>query len=158
MISSSISYRLDSVGIAGFGHDFHALDGEDSAVVEIFESFGSGDTSLLSHFVFLMGPVLPVLQYLPTKQNKTFKRLRATMGGIADDLLARNRGEKIGKQVVEEKSIMGLLSTSFILSRSNSRLIPGLSKGGDHYILPWYVSGRNIGAGRFHLDSPPLSH
>ncbi|KAF8148841.1 cytochrome P450 [Crassisporium funariophilum] len=100
---------LDSVGIAGFGHDFHALDGKDSPVVEVFNSFSSGNTSVLSHFVFLMGPVLPMLMNLPTKRNRMFKRLRTTMGGIADELLARNRGEKAGKPSLEDKSIIGLL-------------------------------------------------
>jgi len=57
-----------------------------------------------------MGPVLPILQYLPTKQNRMFKRLRLTMGEIADELLARNRKEKEGKALTEEKSIIGLLS------------------------------------------------
>ncbi|KAF8166821.1 cytochrome P450 [Pholiota molesta] len=101
---------LDAIGIAGFGHDFHALDGKESAVVDVFDSFASGDISLLSHFVFLMGPVLPILQKLPTKQNLTFKKLRATMRAIADELLERNRREKAGKGGVgEEKSIIGLL-------------------------------------------------
>ncbi|KAF8148864.1 cytochrome P450 [Crassisporium funariophilum] len=118
---------LDSVGIAGFGHDFHALEGKDSAVVEVFNSFGSGDTSFLSHFVFLMGPVLPVLQNLPTKQNRMFKRLRTTMGGIADELLARNRREKEGKALMEEKSIIGLLikaeTTSSSLGMSQEEIL-----------------------------------
>ncbi|KAF8972060.1 cytochrome P450 [Flammula alnicola] len=118
---------LDAVGIAGFGHDFHALDGKDSAVVEVFESFGSGDTSFLSHFVFLMGPVLPILQNLPTKQNRTFKRLRSTMGDIADELLARNRKEKEGKALTEEKSIIGLLikaeTTSSSLGMSQEEIL-----------------------------------
>jgi hypothetical protein len=39
-----------------------------------------------------------------------FKRLRLTMGEIADELLARNRKEKEGKALTEEKSIIGLLS------------------------------------------------
>ena len=58
-----------------------------------------------------MGPVLPILQYLPTKQNRMFKRLRLTMREIADELLARNRNEKEGTALSEEKSIIGLLST-----------------------------------------------
>ncbi|KAJ3498395.1 hypothetical protein NLJ89_g10225 [Agrocybe chaxingu] len=101
---------LDSVGVAGFGHDFDALDGEDSAIVDVFESFGSDDTSLLSRFVFLMGPVFPTLQNLPTKKNRMLRRLRYTMRDIADELLARNRREKEGKQMSEEKSVIGLLA------------------------------------------------
>ncbi|PPQ78494.1 hypothetical protein CVT25_011835 [Psilocybe cyanescens] len=108
-ISIDVQACLDSVGIAGFGHDFRALEGKDSPVVDVFESFSSEDTSWISRFVFLMGPVLPVLQNLPTGQNRTLKRLRETMGEIADELLARNRKEKEGKSMVEEKSIIGLL-------------------------------------------------
>ncbi|CAA7269644.1 unnamed protein product [Cyclocybe aegerita] len=119
---------LDSIGIAGFGHDFHALDGKDSAVVKVFESFGSGDTGFLSRFVFLMGPVFPTLQNLPTKQNRIFKRLRDTMGEIADDLLARNRREREEKQLSEEKSIIGLLikaeTTNGTFSTQNSMRLP----------------------------------
>lgn len=107
---------LDSVGIAGFSHDFHALEGKNPPVVDVFESFSDEDTSWLSRFVFLMGPVLPILQNLPTKQNKTLKRLRTTMGEIADELLARNREEKDGKSIVEEKSIIGLLSECSVVT------------------------------------------
>ena len=61
-----------------------------------------------------MGPVLPILQRLPTKQNRIFKRLRTTMGEIADELLVRTRREEEGKALMEEKSIISLLSTHFI--------------------------------------------
>jgi hypothetical protein len=39
-----------------------------------------------------------------------WKRLRSTIRDIADELLARNRMEKEGKALIEEKSIIGLLS------------------------------------------------
>lgn len=85
--------------------------------MEVFESFGSdSDTSALSRFVFLMGPVLPILQNLPTKQNRTLKRLNSTMRGIADELLARNRKATEEKSATEDKSIIGLLSMSHSLS------------------------------------------
>jgi hypothetical protein len=64
-----------------------------------------------------MGPVLPFLQYLPTKQNRMWKRLRSTTRGIADELLARSRKEKEGKALTEEKSIIGLLSTYEVNNR-----------------------------------------
>jgi hypothetical protein len=83
-------------------------------VVEVFEGIGAADTSLMSHFVFLMGPVLPILLKLPTGENRMFKRLRLTMSKIADELLDRTRREKAGKITgevkAEEKSIIGLLS------------------------------------------------
>ncbi|KAF4616127.1 hypothetical protein D9613_011263 [Agrocybe pediades] len=115
---------LDSVGIAGFGHDFHALEGNNSPVVDVFDSFGSDDSSALSRFVFLMGPVLPILQHLPTKRNKIFKRLNSTMRGIADELLARNRR---GKEESNDKSIIGLLikaeATSSSLGMSQEEIL-----------------------------------
>lgn len=61
-----------------------------------------------------MGPVLPTLQNLPTSDNRLFKKLRATMSEIADELLDRTRKEREGKltgEKAEEKSVIGLLST-----------------------------------------------
>ncbi len=86
-------------------------------VVDIFESFASGDTSLISRFVFLLGPVFPILQKLPTKENLIIKRLKATMKGIAKELLERNREGGVGadKGIGEEKSIIGLLSKSIVI-------------------------------------------
>ncbi|KAF8075757.1 cytochrome P450 [Lyophyllum atratum] len=101
---------LDSIGIAGFGHDFGSLDGKHPAVVEIFESMKPG-TSALSHFIFLLGPVIPFLLRLPIGDNKIWAKLRATMGEIADELLDRTRKEKQGSvaEKREEKSVIGLL-------------------------------------------------
>ena len=111
---------LDSIGIAGFGHDFHSLDGHRSPVADVFDSFGTEDTSLFSHFVFLLGPVLPMPLNLPTERNKTMKRLNATMTDIADVLLEGMRKEReaeagaaVGggvQEKSEEKLIIWLLS------------------------------------------------
>lgn len=101
---------LDSIGIAGFGHDFGSLDGKHPAVVEVFESMKPG-TSALSHFVFLLGPVIPFLLRLPIGDNRIWAKLHATMGEIADELLERTRKEKQGLlgEKAEEKSVIGLL-------------------------------------------------
>ncbi|RDB20296.1 hypothetical protein Hypma_012676 [Hypsizygus marmoreus] len=103
---------LDSIGIAGFGHDFGSLDGKHPSVVEVFEMIGTSNRSVFSHLVFLMGPVLPLLLKLPTGENRLFARLRITMSEIADELLARTRKEKEEKlagEKTEGKSIIGLL-------------------------------------------------
>ena len=42
-----------------------------------------------------------------------FRRLRRTMGGIADELVSRDRG--IGTRKEEEKSIIGLLCEFLLL-------------------------------------------
>lgn len=111
--------RLDSIGIAGFGHDFQSLDGASSSVSDVFESFDRDDTGLISHLIFLLGPVLPYLLKLPTEQNRIFRKMRVAMGEIADELLARTRKEKEGGLAgkAEEKSVIGLLSKAPLLLR-----------------------------------------
>lgn len=123
---------LDSIGIAGFGHNFHAIEGHESPVVEVFESFGSTDTSIISQLVFFLGPVFPMLQKLPTKRNRMFKRLRTTIRGISDELLERNRREKAGLSTGEtDKSIIGLLGTSSYLGIFYLDLKKWFSQGWD---------------------------
>ena len=87
-------------------------------MVDVFDSFASGDTGLFSRFVFLLGPVFPILQKLPTKENLIFKRLKATMKGIAEELLERNREGNEGseKGISEDRSIIGLLGRWILIS------------------------------------------
>ena len=44
---------LDSIGIAGFGHDFGALEGKKSTVEQVFDAFGTlkPDVRLLASFI-----------------------------------------------------------------------------------------------------------
>ncbi|KAK2462255.1 hypothetical protein APHAL10511_005751 [Amanita phalloides] len=49
---------LDSIGIAGFGHDFKALEGHQSPVIKVFESFNTLRNSS-QRFFFLLGPIFP---------------------------------------------------------------------------------------------------
>ncbi|KAF8871926.1 cytochrome P450 [Infundibulicybe gibba] len=102
---------LDSIGIAGFGHDFGSLDGKRTSVADVFASFGTAGTSSFSNLIFLLSPVLPMLTKLPTGRNQVMKRLHVAMSAIADELLERTRKEREGqaKGSPEEKSIIGLL-------------------------------------------------
>ena len=123
--SLTLYHRLDSIGIAGFSHNFGALDGNNTPVVDVFDSFASSDTSFLSKLVFFLGPVFPMLQNLPTRQNRMFRRLRRTMGGIADELVSRDRSmREEGKgRKEEEKSIIGLLCEFLFENVGNGGLI-----------------------------------
>ncbi|KAF8994355.1 cytochrome P450 [Cyathus striatus] len=136
---------LDSIGISGFSHDFHALDGAHSPVVDVFESFGNTDHSFLSRLIFLLGPVFPILQKIPTERGRMLKRLRNTMGGIADVLLERSRKEKEGGGA--DKSIIGLLikaeNEQGVLGMSQEEILAqmvGLLMGADetkNVLLQW---------------------
>ncbi|KAF8623174.1 hypothetical protein AX17_007530 [Amanita inopinata Kibby_2008] len=105
---------LDSVGIAGFGHDFETLADKRTPVADAFDSFGTvlQGESALSKTVFLLGPFFPFLLYLPTARGRLFQGLRRAMSEIADELLERARREKQGQimsGMAEDKSIIGTL-------------------------------------------------
>ncbi|KAJ6579630.1 cytochrome P450 [Mycena vulgaris] len=102
---------LDSIGIAGFSHDFRSLDGEYSAVAAAFDSLSFEGTGVLSNLVFILGTQLPFLAHLPTARNRIMKGLRRTMSGIADELLEKTRREKKSHITDEtaDRSVIGLL-------------------------------------------------
>ncbi|KAG2344474.1 cytochrome P450 [Suillus weaverae] len=103
---------LDTIGIAGFSHDFGSLDGKHASVTEVFDSFGSSpQASALHRVFFLLGSAFPIIAKIPTKRTKLSKKLNVTMGEISNDLLLRSRREKDVnvKEAEEEKSIIGLL-------------------------------------------------
>ncbi|KAG1729375.1 cytochrome P450 [Suillus lakei] len=103
---------LDTIGIAGFSHDFGSLDGKHASVTEVFDTFGNNpQPSAVNQIVFLLASAFPIIVKIPTKRGKLTKKLNATMGEISNDLLLRSRREKDVdvKDAEEEKSIIGLL-------------------------------------------------
>ncbi|KAF9466901.1 cytochrome P450 [Collybia nuda] len=97
---------LDSIGIAGFSHDFGSLDGKPCAVVDAFESLSNDRPSTLATIMFLLSVFFPSLQNLPTERRKKLSELTRCLREIADVLLERN---KQGSADNDEKSIIGLL-------------------------------------------------
>ncbi|KAG2068513.1 cytochrome P450 [Suillus decipiens] len=103
---------LDTIGIAGFSHDFGSLDGKHADVTEVFDTFGNNSrASAVNQVLFLFASVFPIIARMPTRRTNLTKKLNATMGEISNDLLLRSRQEKDVnmKEVEEEKSIIGLL-------------------------------------------------
>ncbi|KAG2035768.1 cytochrome P450 [Suillus americanus] len=106
---------LDTVGIAGFSHDFGSLDGKRASVTEAFDTFGANQKASAVNKVFMLfASVFPIITKIPTKRANLFKKLGVTMEEISNDLLTRSRREKdmnmSGRD--EEKSIIGLLIKS----------------------------------------------
>ncbi|KAF8890475.1 cytochrome P450 [Infundibulicybe gibba] len=83
--------RLDTIGMAGFSHDFGALKGRTSAVSEAFGSFGDAKPDLLTMMMFIIGPVFPWMFKLPAKRNILLANLKKHTQAIADTLLEENR-------------------------------------------------------------------
>ncbi|KAH9928830.1 cytochrome P450 [Fomitopsis serialis] len=101
---------LDTIGIAGFSHDFGTLLGKPSAVAATFNDFANLKPSLLGGAMqFVVGGVFPWVLKLPTDFRKLVDRLNAGMGEIAQELLENSRKESEGEIKTEDKSIIGLL-------------------------------------------------
>ncbi|KAJ7916309.1 cytochrome P450 [Mycena leptocephala] len=102
---------LDSIGIAGFSHDFRCLDGEKSPVTAAFHAMEITEASLLTNLVFFLSVMFPVLLRLPTERIRLFRELRRSMNVIAERLLENTRREKEGNVAEEhtDKSVIGLL-------------------------------------------------
>ncbi|KAF8838204.1 cytochrome P450 [Paxillus ammoniavirescens] len=105
---------LDTVGIAGFSHDFGSLDGKTTPVTDVFNSFGASQESALAAFLFLLSWTFPVLTKPPTSRTKLVQKLNQEMGEISNVLLTRTREEREARVMgdKEEKSIIGLLIKS----------------------------------------------
>ncbi|KAG1742259.1 cytochrome P450 [Suillus paluster] len=103
---------LDTIGIAGFSHDFGSLDGKHASVTEVFDTFvNNSRASAVNQFAILLAQAFPViLKMMPTKRTNLAKKLGATMGEISNKLLIRSRREKdASMKDAEEKSVIGQL-------------------------------------------------
>nr|VWP00746.1 N/A [Ganoderma boninense] len=105
---------LDSIGIAGFSHDFGSLEGRPSAVAEVFDAMGHVKPGILTAAALFFGNVFPILWRLPTQTRRLQLKLNKCMEEIAVPLLGSTRREMkgLGEKGKEEKSIIGLLSAS----------------------------------------------
>ncbi|KAG1842981.1 cytochrome P450 [Suillus subalutaceus] len=106
---------LDTIGIAGFSHDFGSLDGKRASVTKVFDTFGNNQqASTVNKVLRLLASPFPIITKMPTKRSNLMKKLSETMEEISNDLLVRSRREKDVNMSErdEEKSIIGLLIKS----------------------------------------------
>ncbi|KIJ28906.1 hypothetical protein M422DRAFT_215237 [Sphaerobolus stellatus SS14] len=117
---------LDTIGVAGFSHDFGTLQGQHSVVAETFDSFTrvqNKPPSYRSLIMSLFVPVLPFLLKLPGNPRlRSVKKLHKATGEVADDLLKRMRDEKAAKSS-KEKGPRSLIETLILAEGANSSQI-----------------------------------
>lgn len=101
-------HSLDSIGIAGFSHDFGSLDGKPCTVADAFENLSTGKSSVLESIMFLLSVLIPILRNLPSKRQTKLLELSRSLQEIANILLERNKNANA--DINDEKSIIGLLS------------------------------------------------
>ncbi|KIL67277.1 hypothetical protein M378DRAFT_159681, partial [Amanita muscaria Koide BX008] len=97
---------LDSMGIAGFGHDFRSLDGHESPVSEALDAVLKNNSF---RALLLFGVFFPQLFKLPLKQTKMLRRMQKAFSDIAKVLLDNFQQEKESSNVEKDRSILGLL-------------------------------------------------
>lgn len=108
--------RLDSIGIAGFSHNFQTLEGKKSAISEVFNAFGNIKPSPMQLATFILAGVFPsfarVLMGIPSARKTLVANFSDVTEVISRELLERSRKEK--EMAVEaskgDHSIIGLLS------------------------------------------------
>ncbi|CCL99010.1 uncharacterized protein FIBRA_01018 [Fibroporia radiculosa] len=113
---------LDSIGIAGFSHDFGTLHGRHSAVGELFGAFGMLKPTFLNTATFVVGLVFPILTRAPTQFRVLVKRLNTIMGEVGEELLNNIQKESQTGVKIDDKSIIGLLIKAESGSADSSQL------------------------------------
>ncbi|KAF7360241.1 Cytochrome P450 [Mycena venus] len=96
---------LDTIGLAGFSHDFETLSGKTSQIDAAFDSVGS-KPSLFDTVVFMLSLVSPIFDKIPTGSGSVFRQLTKTMRSLGDKFLATTG------DVTTDKSVIGLLVKS----------------------------------------------
>lgn len=97
---------LDSIGIAGFSHDFGTLQGRQSDVADAFAQFGTAGAKPSKLFLIAMalGSTFPFLIKLPMGRTSSLRMIHDTTEVIGARLLQQTRGETDGSGTKTEKS------------------------------------------------------
>ncbi|KAK0455623.1 cytochrome P450 [Desarmillaria tabescens] len=95
---------MDSIGIAGFSHDFGAIDGKP----QIFDSVDLTSGAAVFALMTIVGSVFPAVLRLPSKRKDDLTAMKRMFTSIADKLLAK--AKEHGNE--EDKSVLGLLLKS----------------------------------------------
>ncbi|KIL58929.1 hypothetical protein M378DRAFT_170017 [Amanita muscaria Koide BX008] len=97
---------LDSMGIAGFGHDFRSLDGHKSPVSEALDGLLEDNSFRV---VLILGLLFPPVLKLPLRQTEIMRRMHKAFSDIATVLLEKSQQEKELSNGEKDRSILGLL-------------------------------------------------
>ncbi|KAJ6579644.1 cytochrome P450 [Mycena vulgaris] len=103
-----IQHCLDSLGVAGFSHDFESLSGDHCIVTAAFHALRSHGTNSASDMIFRLASTWPILRNVPTAKNRIIQDFQACISRIATDVLERN----VGKGGTDS-SVLGLLSMCY---------------------------------------------
>jgi hypothetical protein len=99
---------LDTMGIAGFSHDFGALDEKMSPVARSFQEVADAKPGLTDAVILFLSPAIHALEYLPTNRQSSILSLRESCRNIAKHIMKEAEVDEKA-----ERSILALLGKSF---------------------------------------------
>jgi hypothetical protein len=99
------SISLDTIGFAGFSHDFGSLSGRSSDVSAAFDGIATHQLGILDGILLFIQLAFPVIDSAPTPRQRAVDNLNKACGVIAKQVIAKAKVEEKG-----ERSIMGLMS------------------------------------------------
>lgn len=102
---------LDSIGIAGFSHDFGSLRGEQSELKKAFDAVANANKRGVDRILFLLAFAIPVLLKVPTEHKSRILSMTAKLRVIAENLLESSRSDQ-EKGVISNsgRTVIGALS------------------------------------------------
>jgi hypothetical protein len=116
--TANLTHSLDTIGLAGFGHDFGTLSGKESSIAAAFDTIAT-KSSFWDETFFMLSFVLPIANSIPTGRQVLLNQLTKTMFSLGDKFLATTC------DVATDKSVMGLLGMCGISSKSSMALTLG---------------------------------
>jgi len=97
---------LDSIGLAGFGYNFKAIEDQDSPVNEVFRHFNDSSSNDIRLMIDIISPIFPFIFNVPTRTVRMFRKLNKATSKFAAELLKKNSGKEKDNS---DQSLLGLL-------------------------------------------------
>jgi hypothetical protein len=106
---------LDSIGIAGLGHDFGSLDGKHTPLSRVFDSFASTPQTTTDSVLMLLDVVLPLVRAFPNQHTRFLETMGKECEKLADALIQRIRNVELNeeKSMMDDRSMIGILLKFF---------------------------------------------
>jgi hypothetical protein len=99
------------LGIAGFSHDFRAIQGQHSIVAQVLDSLSTIKLSSVEIFKLVLGFAFPILTHIPTQRKSLLRKFKRNAEEISKVLFERTRKEKEGDvEKKQDRSVIGVLS------------------------------------------------
>ncbi|KAM6489941.1 Cytochrome P450 [Amanita muscaria] len=94
------------MGIAGFGHEFKALEWYPSPVMNVFEEFCHHEDDLLSKLTIFIGAIFPVFLKFPTNRARLTKKYQKALSQTAKEIIREL--EKMTEKSADDDTEFGL--------------------------------------------------